>query len=207
MKFKTILAVCSLALPLALTGCDGGGDGTPDIGDNNANLVACIGDSLTQGYNCEGASYPTRLASMSGKTVSNYGVGGSLASYGASIIGSVLNNKPGYVCILFGSNDAIRGVGTETFKSNIRAIVQACKNNKSVPILGTPPRMIYGHTLYDGDAKRMGDAVKQVASEEGCAVIDFYAAFGDGTQYINEDGLHLTDAGGDLIARRFNDKI
>ncbi len=206
--FSSLIAFSLLSVFL-FSGCEGGGGGgtSNDVGDNDPNLVACIGDSLTQGYNCEGDPYPSRLGGMSGKTVLNYGVGGTTSAYGASIISSVLGRKPGYVCILFGSNDAILSRDSTTTKENLRRVIALCKANSSVPILGTPPKMIGSHSLFDGNAATMASVIRELAKEEGVALVDLYKAFGDGTAYLVSDGLHLNDAGGDLIAKKFNSQL
>ena len=46
-----------------------------------------------------------------------------------------------------------------------------------------------------------------MAKEEGVPCIDLNKAFGDGTGLVNADGLHMTDAGSDLIAKKFNSKM
>ena len=195
---------------LLVAGCDHGGDSpSRDFGDNEPIVVACVGDSLTQGANGIGAPYPSRLAAMSGKRVLNFGSHGSQASQGAASIGSVLAHRPGYVCILFGSNDAIMGVNPETTRDYVRRIVVACKNNRSVPLLATPPPMNGKHELYAGDVRRVAEVIREVASEQGVDLIDLHAAFGsDPSRYLNpEDGLHLSDAGGDLVAKKFNNRL
>lgn len=206
--FRVFALISLLALPLA-PGCeDDGGGASKDVGDNNPDVVACIGDSLTQGYKCVGAPYPTRLAAKTGKTVLNFGVAGATSAYGASIISSVVARKPGYVCILFGSNDAIMSRGPEHAAANIRAIIQVCKDHSCVPIVGTPPKMIGGHASFDPAAAAIAAAIKAVAKEMGVACIDFYSAFGDGVEYLNpDDGLHLSDAGGEKIASGFASKL
>lgn len=206
-RLLRLIAVFSLAaLPLT-PGCEDDGGGH-DVGDNNPDLVACVGDSITQGYKCEGAPYPTRLAALTGKTVLNFGVGGATSAYGASIIASVVARKPGYVCILFGSNDAIMQRGAGAAAENIRAMIQVCKAANCVPIVGTPPKMIGGHAAVDPAAAAVADAIIAVAKEEGVAYVDFYRNFGDGVAYLNpDDGLHLSDAGGDKIASGFASKL
>lgn len=199
------LAASGLCLASAGCGDDGGGD---DLGNNNRNLVACVGDSITQGYHCIGASYPARLAAMSGKQVKNYGVGGTRSDYGVMVIDSVLSRKPGYVCLLYGANDCIMSVPVETTVANLRRIVRACKANKTKVIVGTPTPMKGPHLIYNGAVMALVPAVKAMAAEEGVTCIDLNAAFGDGTGYLNpEDGLHMTEAGSDLIAKKFNSKM
>ena len=203
-------AVFAALLAFVPAGCgddDKGGGGNDDVGDNDRNLVACLGDSITQGYACEGAPYPARLAVYSGKTVKNYGVGGTTSSYGASVVGSALRRKPGYVCVLFGANDCIQGVDPGATVANLRRIVHACKNNKTKVILATPTPMKDGHARFNGRVKALAPAIKAMAKEEGVPCIDLNKAFGDGTGLVNADGLHMTDAGSDLVAKKFNSKM
>ena len=203
---KKLSAVIAAAAALAaLCGCeDGGGGGGDDVGDNNPDLVICVGDSITQGYACDGAPYPSQLAAMSGKQVRNLGIGGARAGTGASKISSQLACKPGYVCILYGANDAINGGSSGNVKENIRAIIAACKRNQSIPIVATTPPMTSWHKIFDGDARSINEAIRAVANEEGVTLVDLYKAFGDGEGYLVSDGLHPNAAGAELIARKFN---
>ncbi len=191
-------------------GCeDSGGGGGEDVGDNDRDLVICVGDSITQGYRCDGAPYPSQLAAMTGKTVRNMGVAGMRAGGGASRISSQLGCKPGYVCILYGANDAIRDGGSSApyVKESLRSIIVACKNNKSIPILATTPPLVRGHSLFDGGARAINIAIRDLAKEEGVKLIDLYKEFGDGEAYIGMDGLHPNAAGAKLIAKCFAEKI
>lgn len=203
-------AVASVAaLALAATGCGGDeGDGGGSVGSgNDRNLVVCVGDSLTQGGYNEGLPYPTRLGAMSGKTVLNCGVGGRRSSYGATVIDSILERRPGHVCILFGTNDCAEGIPESTTVSNLRRMVRACKANGTRAIVATPPPMSHGFAVFNDRVASLAAAIRAMAGEEGVPCIDLHAAFGDGTGYIRADGLHLTDAGGELVAKKFNSKL
>ena len=196
-----------IALLVSITaGCEG--DSSDDVGDNDPNLVACVGDSLTMGYNSEGVPYPRRLAAITGKTVLDFGVGGQTSSYGVSVISPVLSRKPGYVCILFGSNDVILQKDTAGTINNLRYIIQACKANKTIPVIATIPPMILEHRIFNSGAGRLNESIRQLAKEEGVRLVDLWNAFGDGTGYLNpNDGLHFTNSGGDLVANSFAKKL
>ena len=197
-------AIAAAAALAALCGCeDHGGGGGGDVGDNDPNLVICVGDSITQGYACDGAPYPSQLAAMCGKNVRNLGIGGARAGTGASRISSQLACKPGYVCILYGANDAINGGDAGSVKESIRAIIAACKRNQSIPIVATTPPMIGEHSLYNGAARSVNEAISAAAREEGARLVDLYGAFGGGDGYLVSDGLHPNAAGAGLIARMF----
>ena len=204
-----LLAGIAAAFSLAVSGCGGDdGDGF-DYGNNDPNLVACVGDSLTQGYHCIGAPYPTRLAQMSGKTVLNYGVAGSHSDYGVGIIGAVLARRPGTVCVMFGSNDAIHGRDMMHTKANLRSIVSAAKANVSKVVLALPPRMTGEHARFDHRVRLLAEHIRALAKEEGVKLVDFYKAFGNEPEsYLNPaDGLHLSDEGGNFVAKKFNSRI
>ena len=207
-------ALLAAALPLVPAGCSegkdegGGGGGDADIADtNDRDLVACIGDSITQGGNSEGAPYPSRLAVMSGKRIMNYGAGGTHSSDGLGAVATALGRRPGYVCILYGANDCISGVPAGTTVEHLRHIVRACKNNGTKAIVGTPTPMTGLHEKFNGAAAALAPAIKAMAKEEGAACVDLFGAFGTGEGLLSEDGLHMTDAGNDLIARKFNSKL
>lgn len=208
---SAVVTAMAMIFGVALfSGCeDSGGGGGDDVGDNDKDLVICVGDSITQGFRCDGAPYPSQLAAMTGKTVRNMGITGARASVGASRISSQLGCKPGYVCILYGANDAIKQGGSSApyVKEQIRAIIVACKDNKSIPILGTVTPMVRGHRLFDGGARAINIALRELAKEEGVKLVDLYNEFGEGEAYLGIDGLHPNAAGAELIAKCFAEKL
>ena len=169
------------------------------------NVVLCLGDSITEGYRCIGLPYPSRLANMSGKSVRNYGKGGKLASYGAGIAEQALQKEnPGIVCILFGANDAIHHVSASETKENLRKIIRLCKKYNAKPIIATPTPQIGSHERFNSGVKAIASQVRSLAREENVTLVDLNSAFGSGKSYLNPaDGLHLSDAGGNLMAREF----
>lgn len=209
MKLNLKLIAASLMSSLLIiTGCEGGGGGLGgDIGDNDPNLVACVGDSLTEGYACDGAPYPSRLAGMISKNIANYGVGGTTTEEGIGLIKSALATKPAYVCIMFGSNDAIHGRDANGSAENMRTMIRLCKENKSIPIVATVPVMVGEHEIFNKRGERISNAILNVIKEEGVTLVDVRKAFGDGEGLLNSDGLHLTEDGGDKLAECFASKF
>ncbi len=201
------VAISAAVALSALVGCEGHGGGKDDVGDNDIDLVACIGDSITAGVACEGAPYPTRLAAKSGKTVMNFGVGGAVSADGLSRVKAAVARKPGYVCILYGANDAGHGVPLSTTESNLRRMVRYCKANQCIPLLATPTPEKGPHKIYNGHSNRIAEVVRIIAKEEGARLVDLRAAFGSGDGLLVDDGLHMTEAGSELIAEKFNGKM
>ena len=173
------------------------------LGDPN--VVLCLGDSITEGYRCIGLPYPSRLASLSGKSVKNYGKGGKLSSYGAAIAEEALQREgPGTVCILYGANDAIHNVSASTTRENLRRIIRLCRKYNAKPIIATPTPQIGSHARFNSNVRAIASQVRSLAREENVRLVDLNSAFGDGKKYLNPaDGLHLSDAGGSLMAREF----
>ena len=169
------------------------------------NVVLCLGDSITKGIRCEGLPYPTRLAKLSGRKVVNYGNGGKTSAYGVSIAKKALIAEgPGTVCILFGANDAVQNVHHRDVKENLRQIIRLCRKYAATPVIATPTPQIWDHARYNANVKLLAADVRALGREEHVAVVDLNMAFGNGKKYINPlDGLHLSDAGGDLIANMF----
>lgn len=200
-----------LALAWYLSACDSGGGGhsKPDVGDNDINVVLCVGDSITDG-GCvpAGASYPSRLGGLSGKNVINAAACGEKSGGGEARLTGLLNrHNPGYVCILYGANDAIFGLSTETVLGHLRRMVQACKNNKSIPIIATLTPMRDGHAFANGSASEYSVAIRAMAKEEGARLVDLEREFGDNTEFTQPDGLHPSDSGTQVMALAFNDRI
>lgn len=196
---------------LGLMGC-GGGDGgastSTDIGDNNPNVVVALGDSITAGVDGGGAPWPARLASLSGKTVINAGVGGEESGHTLGRIGGLLSGaKPGYIIILIGANDAIVGKSTDAAVANIHAMVLAAKANKTVPILATLLPMIGEHGIFESTAERISAGVRDIGNTEGVAVVDLFAEFTDPVNQLIGDGLHPNDLGNQIIALAFHDVL
>ncbi len=179
-----------------------------DFKDNDPGLVACVGDSITEGFRCAGDPYPTRLQAMSGKTVLNYGVGGTTVDYGSSIIADVVAQKPGYVCIQFGANDAIHHLDLSFEKTHFKKIIEVCKKNGCKPLLATPTPQIGSHERFNGNVSDIAYMLRSLAAEQNVTLVDLNAIFGGNAGYFNpEDGLHLSDAGGWTMANAFNEKI
>lgn len=171
--------------------------------------ILCLGDSITEGYACAGLPYPSRLARLTGRKVVNRGVGGTTARDGLRTAeANILSARAGTVCILFGSNDAIHGVDPASTKESLRKIVRLCRSHGCSPVLGTPPHQSGRHARFDDGVSDVVADIRSLAREEGVPLADVHAAFGHRDAFLNpDDGLHLSDAGGDLLARAFRDAL
>jgi len=208
-----VSAAVFLAAVLLGVGCDkggggGGGGDLGDIGDNNADLYIALGDSTTDGNNGGGAPYPPRLAAITGKTVHNLAHQNASSGDGAAQVGGALAQyKPGAVCFMFGAVDLINGHGIDEIIGNLRSIIQQCKANKSVPVIATLQPMVGSHSRWSSQTKELNSRIRSLASEEGARCADIESAFGSGDGLMLDDGLHPNDAGNQLMAETFADKL
>jgi lysophospholipase L1-like esterase len=168
-------------------------------------VVLCLGDSITAGMYCYGLPYPSRLARLCGRSVKNYGKGGQTAAWGASVIeGALRREGPGFVCVLFGANDVHGGAAAAT-KENLRKIIRLCRQYHATPIIATPLPQRGKWARYNDKVRALANQIRSLAREESVPLVDLNSAFGDGSKHLNpSDGLHLNDAGGNLVAGQFN---
>ena len=184
-------------------GCDnddGHDDSGFDFGLNDANLVICIGDSITEN------GYPAYLGGMISKIAVDHGVGGvpSAAAIGAAQ--AALAAHPGYLLILYGANDIIQGRPLEAIPENLRAVINMARANKTIPCLATLTPMIGIQIGHAAQVQVVNDMIRQLAETEDVRMADLFSEFGDQPeQYMLSDGLHPNAAGHQAVAASFAD--
>jgi len=200
---------------LALAGCEssGGdkhlGDGH-DFGPNNPNLYVAFGDSITAGSGLENPNdcYSVKLAGMLNKTVVNKGFPGYSSGEALEVLYPILDDyQPGYVLILIGVNDLIMGYGEELAAVNIRIMVEACKDNKTIPVIATLTPVFETYEGLASGVDRLNDKIRQIASELNVALVDLNSAFDNKQIYMQSDGLHPNETGHALMALTFYDVV
>lgn len=207
MKHIKKLAVASLlGLSAILCGCDGGGDdgNSFNVGDNDPNVIVCIGDSITQGYACDGAPYPSYLAALTGKSVRNGGVGGTTMEDGIHSAQAALGVKPGYMCIMYGSNDAIHDRNIDDIVNALTTIIELCRANSTIPIVALAPPQVGEHKIFNDNVNRINEAIENTCDSLGVKCVNVNRAFGDTPEiYLTSDGLHPNAEGSQIIAQQF----
>jgi len=199
---------------IALAGCEGSGtshlgDGH-DFGPNNPNLYVAFGDSITAGSGLASPSdcYSVKLAGMLNKTVVNKGLPGYSSGEGLDVISPILDDyKPGYMLILFGVNDLIMGYGEEVAAVNLRIMIQACKDNKTIPVIATLTPVFGSYAPLSSGVGRLDDKIRQIALDLNVALVELGGAFGDNPIYMQSDGLHPNETGNALMAITFYDVV
>jgi lysophospholipase L1-like esterase len=210
---KNVCKIFGLLIGLSLltAGCDsgGGGGGGGDIGDNTAGVVLAVGDSITNGScNPAGAPYPSRISPSRGFTVINAGKCGETAVKGAGRIGGLLQeHKPEAILVLYGANDAILGVAQEDTLAAMRSIIQQAKANKTRVIVGTVMPMYDSHSDFQPRVEALNIELRKLIGQEKAQRVDLAREFGTDRSIIQEDGLHPTDMGTQIIAFAFAERL
>ncbi len=143
------------------------------IGDNNPNVIVCLGDSITS------AGYPGFLAGMTGKTCVNEGGLGEDSGRGANRAASVLDAyHPAYLCIMYGSNDVHSHYSFDSVISHLAAIIATAREHNTIPILATIPPMS-GPRLggLEGDVRQLNNMIRSLAASTGTALADVEREF------------------------------
>ncbi|MDA0323131.1 MAG: GDSL-type esterase/lipase family protein [Verrucomicrobia bacterium] len=205
-RFACLLVVIAVAL---VCGCDsgGGGGGGPsiDFGDNDPLRYIAIGDSITRGF--EGSpGYPAFLSLILGVPVENRGVGGATTADGVSKARSALKSKPGFLLILYGSNDAILGRSSDAAEANLREIVRMAVANKTVPVIATVPHMLAPHAPFNSGGGRISERIRLLAAEEGARLVELRDRLGTAPA-LSRDGLHPTPETDALIAELWAERL
>lgn len=214
LKLRLFATVLAGVLLVAGAGCENDKDSPPDVGLNDINKVVCLGDSITAGrcasdrYTPGGAPFPTRLAELTGKQVSNQGRCGTTSDTGVSRIGSILSSeKPGYLFILYGINDLTIGGGKTTCEANLRTMIQAARANQTIPVVATLLPTYDSHGFVAGEVIVMNERIRVLAKEEKARLVDLHKMFELDRSLIQDDGLHPTSAGNQVIAEAYASKI
>ncbi|HBG21597.1 MAG TPA: hypothetical protein DDY32_20620 [Desulfobulbaceae bacterium] len=169
-----------------------------------ADTVVTFGDSIT--YGTGSTPYSSFLQEKVGgkATVVNRGKPGEQTGNGAKRISSVLAaDKPTYILIMEGANDAIWGVSTSTIKFNIGVMIDRSKAAGAIPIVATvTPNSRDSLTVSIRNG--YNPAISAVAAAKGAALVDAFGAVVDKWATLTYDGLHPNAAGSSILADQFN---
>ena len=171
-------------------------------------VVLCFGDSITMGRDVS-IPYPTRLATNTGHTTINGGVGGELASGGLRRIDLWLTMcNPTHVLIMFGTND-INQPGQNLGRSAevVIEIALRCRAYGAIPIVGTIPPTIGPRSWQSSLVFTFNSHLRSLAAAHAILLADINAAFGSGSGLMNSDGFHPNDMGQEIIAQTFAEQI
>jgi lysophospholipase L1-like esterase len=225
---RLVRDVCLGLVLLAVAGCGGGSSNSTassartssdfDFGGNNALKATAFGDSMTKGvlelkrrsFGLTTANnYPALLQSKlrtldPAWVVVNRGVGGELTADGARRLpGTLQSDRPGYVLILEGSNDAQRCTSSAAVAGNLHGMVQTAKANRTIPLIGTLPPNFRHNACADIVIAEVNNAIRSIAAAEGIVMADIFNGMNNRALFgVSEgrDPLHPNELGYAVMA-------
>jgi acetyl esterase/lipase/lysophospholipase L1-like esterase len=192
----------------------------------DAQRVACIGNSITDGFGLDMSSqlgYPARLQQQlgDGYVVENFGVTsrtllnkGNLPYMKEEAWHDVLAFNPNIAIIMLGTNDSKQQNWqyANEFRSDLQQMIDSLKNLPSRPriLLATP---IPAHPSKVSASWGINDSIiangivpiiKKVAKKNKLQLVDMHSLFpNNDKQLMQADGIHPTEKGASVLANLF----
>jgi len=226
---RLVRYTCLGILLLAAAGCGGKSSSSTsastsqnaasfDFGGNDPKKVVAIGDSITFGFLdlqkrgfhlTTSNNYPNILQGKLKRLdpawqVINEGVGGEFTDTGAARIGSVLrSDRPGFILIMEGTNDAHHCGDSVALVNNLRRMVQSAKANKTIPILGTIPPSFRNNPCADDIIDEANGGIQAIGGAEGIVIADIFNGMNQRDLFgiaPDRDPLHPNERGYAVMA-------
>jgi len=159
---------------------------------SNTNIPSCRSDGLIN----RGGWQP-KLSQLLNQNVVNHSIS-SISSTQIKDLYFTVDNRERfkYTIILAGTNDIIAGSSIDTIIENINTIAA---NVEGTPIVLTIPPIDGRGNRVANNVEVLNDRIRNLNYK----VVDIYKYLNDDWQRFNSgDGIHLSDAGNDLIAEK-----
>ncbi len=175
--------------------------------------IACMGDSLTEGYNIDLTYRWTDLLQKDlGIEIINCGISGdTTAGMLSRFQKMLLEHQPTHVIIMGGTNDLWHKLPDQFIISNIMAMIRQARHQNIIPIIGIPPPSYEADTTNASILFREGtklalhidmfrEKLKQLAIEDNFPIIDFGSKMPD--FYFLNDGIHPNESGQEFMKEK-----
>lgn len=155
--------------------------------------IVALGDSITEGYPFSPqeswVEYATRKLKIE---IVNQGINGDFTQGMLERFPrDVISYNPTHVIILGGANDAYEGLPLSRVSANFSAMLEICSRYGIIPILGLPtPSLLPSEEKFLAEYRNW---LKDYASREKMAVIDFYTPFQRAIQAGGADKLYVDE--------------
>jgi acyl-CoA thioesterase-1 len=189
-----------------------------DFGNNDPRKVVAFGDSITFGVLelkrrglglSTSNNYPNLLEGKlkrldSAWQVINEGKPGERSFEGAARIGSVLrSDKPGYILIMEGANDAQQCDDTTVLVNSLMNMVLNAKANKTIPIIGTITPSFRNNPCANDTIDDANAGIRGIASAQNIILAEIFNGMNQRElfgQSPDRDPLHPNDQGYAVMA-------
>jgi acyl-CoA thioesterase I len=174
-------------------------------------LIICYGDSITAGSGLQpGQPFPDALQRVLNQRgykykIENRGTSGATTKDAVANVNAIIRAHPSVVIVEFGGNDGLRGVPPEQTRKNLDAVLTAL-DSAHIKVL------LAGITLppnYGPDYIRSFNGVfRELAAKHHVPLIPMiYKDLINVPGTIQQDGIHPTAKGSEIIARTLLPKI
>ncbi len=168
-------------------------------------LLVCFGDSITAGLGlAPGQAYPDALQRDLDRlgyhyTVENQGTSGATSKDAVASLPAILRLHPEVVIVEFGGNDGLRGLPLTQTRSNLDQVLTRLEEAHIKILLAgitLPPN--YGPDYIHQFEQVFGDLARK---HHPAFVPMLYKDLVNQTGVIQQDGIHPTAKGSEIIAR------
>lgn len=215
LKKNLLLLVLTVFLPVSTgwaileRGNEGEGGTTPPAPQPvEKQRIVAFGDSITRGAGATPYSvYLQQQLNANGcnAVVINEGRNSETTIDGVNRIGKVLNtHRPHYILIMEGANDARIGIGAGTIAANLGFMIDQAGGAGATPIVSAVTPNTEGGSENRAIPESINPGIANVAANRGVTYVDNYNALaGSNWSTYNYDGLHMTNAGQQVLANQF----
>ncbi|NCC50525.1 MAG: hypothetical protein EOM20_04840 [Spartobacteria bacterium] len=169
-------------------------------------VYVAMGNGITYGSgDTIGDPWPPRLEDMLRKLVINEAKAGSrVCEYGVSKVDNILDkHDPGYLLILYGTNDLTYGYSINDIINALRAMIREGHSRGVVVVVATLPPAFSEGAASPSAYDQLNKSIRSLVASEGAVLADVAKAFNGNHSLIMSDGLHPTPQGQQLIATTF----
>ena len=167
-------------------------------------MIVCFGDSITAGYGLQpGQAFPDALQRKLDRngyhySVNNQGTSGATTKDAVANLRAILKLHPEIAIVEFGGNDGLRGLPPAETRRNLDAVLTALQDAHIKVLLAgitLPPN-------YGPDYIQAFEAIfRELAAKHHTAFVPMlYKDIVHVPGTIQEDGIHPTGKGSELIA-------
>jgi acyl-CoA thioesterase I len=174
-------------------------------------LIICYGDSITAGYGLQpGQSFPDALQRDLNQRgykykIENRGTSGATTKDAAANVNAIVQARPSVVIVEFGGNDGLRGLPPHQTQKNLDTVLTTLEAAHIKVLLAgitLPPN--YGPDYIQAFDKVFRDLA---AKHHATFVPMIYKDLVNVPGTIQQDGIHPTPKGSEIIARTLLPKL
>lgn len=173
--------------------------------------IVCYGDSITAGYGLQsGQSFPDALQRDLDQRgykykVENRGTSGATTKDAVADVNSILQLHPAVVIVEFGGNDGLRGLPLDQTRKNLGSVLAALQSaHIKVMLAGITLPPNYGPDYIES----FGKVFRELAAKHRVTFIPMiYKDLVNVSGTIQQDGIHPTPKGSEIIARTLLPKL